>query len=417
MKNDQAKNRYLFPLTIVGGLFFILGFITWLNSMLIPFLKLSCELNNFQAFLVTSAFYISYTLMALPASYVLEKTGFKLGMSIALWVMALGALIFIPAAYSRSYQFFLSGVFVLGSGMALLQTAVNPYVTILGPMESAAKRISIMGIANKVAGTLAPLVLAYFVVYNNDEQLIQSLQELPLPEKAFQLDIIAERVITPYAGMSVVLLLLGAAIYFVKLPQPYFEEVQKQGSQSEKSIFQFPHLWLGVLALFAYVGAEVVAGDTIIQYALMKGWPIEEAKVLTSITLSFMLIGYLAGIIFIPKFISQEKALTVSAILGLILSAGIIFLPINYSIWTISFLGIANALVWPAIWPLALKDLGALTAKGSALLIMAISGGAILPLIWGRIADKVDAQNAYWVLIPAYFLILYYSTKGYKLRT
>jgi len=413
--NQYLSKNNLFSLSIIGTMFFILGFITWLNGMLIPHLKTVCELTNFQALFVTFSFYISYTIMALPSSWILEKIGFKNGISIALWVMSLGALVFIPAATSRTYIFFLTGLFILGSGMALLQTAINPYITILGPIESAAQRISIMGIANKIAGAIAPLALAFFIIKYGDDSMIASLDSLSKTVKEIKLNELAQRIINPYIFMAIVLFLIGIALKFIKLPNINTENNESSNAENEKnSIFQFPHLLLGVVTLFLYVGIEVIAGDTIIRYGQSIGISLENAKSFTSYTMIAMLGGYVLGIILIPKILSQHKALQYSAILGIIFSLAAIFTNGFTSVFFIAILGLANALVWPAVWPLAIHGLGKFINKGSALLIMAISGGALLPLVWGKISDISNSQNAYWVMIPAYLFILYYAVKGYK---
>lgn len=407
------------PIFIIGILFFILGFITWLNGILIPYLKTACELTDFQALFVAFAFYISYTIMALPSSWVLKKTGFKNGMTVGLWVMALGALVFIPAAYTRVYSFFLLGLFILGTGMAVLQTAVNPYITILGPIESAAKRISMMGIANKAAGALAPLILAYFVVKQGDDEAIKNLVNLSAEERTLFLDGLASRVVNPYIVMAIVLFLVGLGLKFSSLPEIDSENNEdiNDSSQDEKSsVWAYPYLVLGVITLFFYVGAEVIAGDTIIRYGQSLGIPMETAKMFTTYTMIAMLAGYLIGIVLIPRFISQHKALQASAILGIVFSTAALFTDGFISVLFIALLGLANALVWPAVWPLAIKGLGKHIKTGSAMLIMAISGGAILPLAWGKMSDLYDSQTAYFVLIPAYLVILFYSTYGHKLK-
>ncbi len=401
---------------IIGALFFIFGFVTWLNSVLIPYLKIACELNNFQSYFVVTAFYISYLVMALPSAWVLEKTGYKKGMSLGLLVMAAGAVIFIPAAYSRTYELFLLGLFVQGTGLALLQTAANPYVVVLGPTESAAKRISIMGICNKVAGVLAPIVLGA-ILFTSGDNLIDTVEMLQGAEKAAALDELAQRVVNPYLVMTAVLILLGALVYFSSLPDvdadAEDEELAKT-NLNKKSIFQFPHLFLGTFALFLYVGVEVIAGDTIISYANeAHGIPLSEAKFFASFTLGAMIVGYVIGIFTIPKYISQEKALKVSAILGLVFGVAAIYGNALISVSAIALLGLANALVWPAIWPMALAGLGRFTKVGSSFLIMAIAGGAILPPLYGYFADW-DPQQAYWILIPSYLYILYFATIGYK---
>lgn len=414
----QKRRTYIISITIIGILFFIFGFVTWLNGILIPYLQIACELTTFQALYVAFAFYISYTVMALPSSWVLKKTGFKNGMMVGLFVMAVGTLLFIPAAITRTYAIFLIGLFIMGTGLAVLQTASNPYITIIGPIESAAKRISIMGICNKVAGAIAPLILAYFIL-NDGDAFVESLKTMDETAKIAALDGLATRVIAPYIVMTLILVVLGFMIRYSPLPEIEDEpEVNiDEAVSSKKNIFQFPHLILGVIALFLYVGAEVIAGDTIIRYGMSLGIPISTAKAFTSYTLAAMMVGYILGILFIPKIISQRTALIISAVLGIVFSIAAIYTSPIISVSLIALLGFANALVWPAIWPLALHNLGRFIKTGSALLIMAIAGGAILPLAWGKLADIYSSQLAYWVLIPCYLFILYFATKGYKLKS
>lgn len=407
------------PMLIIGTLFFIFGFVTWLNGILIPYFKISCELTDFEATLVAFAFYISYTVMALPASWVLKKTGFHRGMTVGLLVMAVGTLLFVPAALTRTYWVFLSGLFVMGAGLAVLQTAANPYITIIGPRESAARRISIMGICNKVAGALAPLLLAYYILNDGDE-FVKSLEGLDAVARSAALDTLAHRAINPYLVMTAILALLGIAIRYAPLPDVETEdddEVANGDVDKKSSIFQFPQLILGAVALFFYVGVEVIAGDTIIRYGISQGFAISVAKAFTSYTLVAMIVGYLAGIVLIPKVISQRVALIASAVLGIVLSLFVVAGGSVNSIMALALLGLANALVWPAIWPLAIHGLGSFIKTGSAILIMAIAGGAILPLVWGYLSDVYSPQVAYSILIPSYFVILFYAIKGYKLRS
>lgn len=403
---------------IIGALFFIFGFVTWLNSVLIPYLKVACELTTFESYLVVSAFYISYLVMAIPSAWVLKVTGFKNGMSGGLVVMAVGAIIFIPAALTRTYTLFLLGLFIQGTGLALLQTAANPYITILGPIESAAKRISIMGICNKVAGAIAPLALGAVVLQNLDG-VVAKLATLNEAQRALKLDELATRVITPYIIMTVVLIILGVIIYFSSLPDidtnDESEEVAAANS-NKTSIFQFPHLLLGTLAMFLYLGVEVIAGDTAISYALSMGIDAGTAKLFTTYTLTTMIVGYLIGIVVIPKYISQEKALKISAILGIVLALCAIFTSGFISVMFISLLGLANALVFPAIWPLALDGLGKFTKIGSSFLIMALAGGAVIPLAYGALAGMFNPTQAYWIVIPCYLFVWYFAVSGHKKR-
>ncbi|MBU1013689.1 MAG: sugar MFS transporter [Bacteroidetes bacterium] len=411
----QNKNSYVLSISIIGALFFIFGFVTWLNATLIPYLKIACELStDAEAYLVTSAFYISYFVMALPSSWVLKKIGFKNGMSLGLFVMAIGSLVFIPAALSRTYGLFLTGLFIQGTGLSILQTAANPYVTILGPIESAAKRISIMGIANKVAGIISPLILGV-IVLDGIDNLVENLKVMTLSEKAIELDQLAERVILPYIIMAIVLVVLSILLKFIALPDINEEEEVKDITRKKESIFQHTYLWLGVLALFLYVGAEVIAVDTLIGYGKFLGFDFSTAKFFASFTLGGMVFGYILGILLIPKYLKQEKALKYSAILGVLFSIAAILSSGYISVTAIALLGFANAIMWPAIWPLAIAGLGKYTKIGSAFLIMAIAGGAILTLLYGTLSDMpaIGAQKAYLLLIPCYLFILYFATKGH----
>lgn len=412
---SKSTNR---SIVIIGILFFIFGFVTWLNSVLIPYLKIACELNNFESYLVAFAFYISYLVMAIPSSRVLKVTGFKNGMSVGLLVMAVGTIIFIPAAMSRTYFLFLFGLFVQGTGLAILQTAANPYITILGPIESAAKRISIMGICNKVAGVIAPIVLGAIALKDADE-ILARLDSITVAQKAQELDELSARVITPYIIMTVVLIGLAILIYYSALPEIETDSEDEKVAAANKtktSIMQFPHLLLGTLAMFLYVGVEVIAGDTVISYGAAQGVEFETAKFFTSITLGAMIVGYLIGIVAIPKYITQQKALTISGILGIILGIAAILTDGVVSVLCVSLLGLANALVFPAIWPLAIDGLGRFTKIGSSFLIMALAGGAIIPLLYGLLADNLDPKTAYIVVIPCYMYIWFFAAKGHKIR-
>lgn len=385
------------PLIMIGILFFVFGFVTWVNSVLIAFFKDAFQLNNFQSLLVTSAFFISYFVMAIPSSWVLAKTGFKNGMSFGLLAMAVGTLLFIPAAKAENYALFLLGLFVIGTGLALLQTASNPYVTILGPSESAAQRISVMGICNKVAGILSQVIFGGLL--------------LSSAAGAAKL----ETVIMPYGIMTAILVALALWVRFSTLPEVEAEETEEEKSATKSSVWEYPNLVLGLIAFFLYVGVEVMAGDTIINYGVSKGFSMDIAKSFTSYTLYGMLAGYIVGIFFIPKYLSQSKALNYSAILGIVFSVGAVALDGYLSVLCIALLGLANALMWPAMWPLAIQGLGKFTKIGSALIIMMISGGALIPLVYGSIADSLgDTQLAYAIMVPCYLFILYYATIGHK---
>ncbi|MET3128922.1 glucose/galactose transporter [Arcicella rosea] len=412
----MTKSKSFFsPIVIIGMLFFIFGFITWLNGTLIPFLKIACELEYAQALLVTFAFYIAYVFLAIPSSMILTKVGFKNGMAWGLVVMAIGAIIFVPAAQSRSFVLFLTGLFIQGAGISLLQTASNPYISILGPIESAAQRISIMGVCNKIAGALSPLILGAIILDGADDIETQLKTSLAA-EKEVLLNELAGRVIVPYIVMAIALVLLAFLIYKSSLPEidtskDENETVQETG---EKSVLQHANLVFGILAIFCCVGVEVIAGDTIGQYGSSLGISLDVSKNFTSLTLIAMLVGYFVGIVAIPKFISQNKALMYCGIIGSIFTLGIVFTAGFTSVAFVAMLGLANALMWPAIFPLAIKGLGKKTEFGSALLIMGIGGGAILPYFYGKLAESFGIQEAYLILIPCYLYILFFATIGHR---
>ena len=433
----------MLSITIIGALFFIFGFVTWLNGTLIPFLQTACELTPFEASLVTLAFYIAYFVMALPSSFLLKKTGYKNGMSLGLVVMSIGALIFIPAAYSRMFGIFLTGLFIMGTGLALLQTASNPYITIIGPRESAAARISIMGICNKMAGFISPLILTALVMHGMEKFRGENLNLLDEIAKANSLNELASRLVVPYLVIAISLILLAILIKLSPLPDTIDVEDDKDESlrsfiKQIPAALKIPHLLLGVIALFAYVGVEVMAGDSISQFG--RNLNLSYASKLTSFTMAFMVIGYLIGIITIPKFISQSMVLRASAILGAIFAIGAIYSDPNSNLYFstifgwlnsssivqipllpdpvffIALLGLANALMWPAIWPLVLQDLGRFTKIASALLIMGIAGGALIPPTYIKLSMAIGYQNALWIMVPIYLFILYYAIFGYRLR-
>lgn len=401
----KPTTSYWGPLAIIGALFFIFGFVTWVNSVLIAFFKDAFQLTTVSSNLVAFAFFISYTFMAIPSSWVLRRTGFKNGMSVGLLTMAVGTLIFVPAARSASYGVFLVGLFLIGIGLTVLQTASNPYATILGPRESAAQRISFLGICNKLAGILSQYVIGGLLL--TGATAAAGTASL-------------ERVVTPYLILTGVLVLLAVMIRFSSLPEVSEEQDDDTGSAvatTRTSVFQFPNLVLGVAALFCYVGAEVITGDTIINYGKAIGYGNDEAKFFTTYTLFGMLAGYVLGIVCIPRFISQQTALKWGAIIAIVLSLAAVLTDGFTSVLCIALIGFANAPVWPAVWPLALDRLGKFTKIGSALLIMGISGGALLPLLHGYLTDTVSPKYAYALLLPLYLFILYYALSGHKKRS
>ncbi len=426
--SSLTGGKYFISILIIGLLFFIFGFVSWVNAILIPYFRIACELTHFQSYLVTFAFYISYFVMSVPSSYLLKKVGFKKGMMMGFWAMALGAFIFVPAALLRAYELFLLGLFTIGAGLAVLQTAANPYITILGPKERAAQRISVMGIFNKGAGILAPLLFAAVVLKATDTGLFKELGTMNEAARNAALDELIRRVILPYACVGTVLALLGLFVRYSPLPEINTEKesVEVASANSGKtSLLQFPHLILGAIAIFLHVGTQVIAIDTIIGYANSMQLSLLEAKVFPSYTLFATICGYVLGIICIPKFISQVNALKVCTVLGAFLTLLIVYATgrvtfldhsTDVSIWFVVLLGLANSLVWAGIWPLALDGLGRFTKLAASVMIMGLCGNAIMPLFYGYLADLYNVRDAYWVLFPCYLYLVFYAFHGYRIR-
>ncbi len=401
----------------IGVLFFIFGFVTWLNGPLITFVKLAFALDDVGAFLVPMAFYLSYFFLALPASAVLRVTGMKRGMALGLLVMALGAVLFGHFTTARVYSGTLGGLFVIGAGLSLLQTASNPYISIVGPIESAAQRIAFMGLCNKFAGLLAPIVFGALVLRDLDD-FDARVKSAPTPAaREALLDAFAGQVHLPYMIMAALLAMLAFWIARSGLPdiQPEAVNDEHEIGREQGSIWSFPHLWLGVICLFLYVGVEVLAADAIGVYGEGFKLPLDATRLFTSYTLAAMLIGYLAGLVLIPRYVSQERYLAFSGALGIALALGAYMTSGYVSVGFIAALGFANAMMWAAIFPLAIHGLGRHTATGSALLIMAIAGGALLPYLYAHLKQVIDFQLAYLVIaVPSYLFIAWYGARGYR---
>jgi len=436
----SSTQSNLGPLAIIGALFFIFGFVTWQNGALVPYLQMVCQLSETEALMVAITFYFAFTLVALPSAMVLEKIGYKNGIVVGLLVLVIGFLVYIPAAKTQTFGLFLVAQFIIGSGLTLLQTAANPYVVKVGPVESASVRIMFMGLMNKGAGVIVPIVFTAVVLGDFSGVNATSLAAMAESERLATIDALANGLINPYIGMAVIFTLLAGIMKKIPLPEldldhdDQGEDATHDETGKEKtSIMQFPSLILGALTIFVYVGAEVIAGDTIGLFASNLG--VANATTLTSYTMAFMLIGYALGIVLIPRIMSQEFALKASALTGIIFSLFVVFsdtgsIAVSEVLWgwmgiptlpdTITFialLGFSNAVVWPAVWPLALEGLGRFTSKGSALLIMGISGGALLPLVYGLLSESINGQSAYWMMLPIYSFILFYAIKGHKIKS
>lgn len=424
LTQTQTAKSNTVPMVIVAALFFILGFATWLNGSLMPYLKQILQLTPFQASLILFSFYIAVTFTALPSAWVIRKVGYKTGMALGMATMMVAGLLFIPAAKTQVFGLFLFAQLVMGTGQTLLQTAVNPYVVRIGPEASAAARVSIMGILNKGAGVIAPLVFNALILASFTGLVGTELSQEKINE-------MADGLVLPYLGMAIFIGVLALAVKLSPLPELEKEEgdsdSETKGNLS--AALAHPNLSLGVIALFFYVAVEVIAADTIGAFALSLG--VENYAIMTSYTMAFMVLGYVLGIALIPRVISQQTALAVSAVLGCILTVVIVLSDAQSNVLAMSLFGIdlpdtllfialtglANAIVWPAVWPLALSGMGKLTSTGSALLVMGIAGGAFGPLFWGLASGtSVGQQGAYIVMLPCYLFILFYAVKGHKLR-
>ncbi len=423
---DTPKSSSMLPMAIVAVLFFILGFATWLNGSLMPYLSQILKLTPFQGSLILFSFYIAVTFTALPSAVLIKKVGYKNGMAMGMGLMMIAGLLFIPAAMSQVFPLFLLAQLVMGAGQTLLQTAVNPYVVRLGPEETAAVRISIMGILNKGAGVISPLVFTALILSNFTDTVGTELSQQ-------QVDDMANGLILPYLGMALFIGLLAFAVKKSPLPELITDDAEQTSSNSEiRETLSHPNLVFGAIAIFLYVAVEVIAGDTIGTFALSLG--VANYSVMTSYTMIFMVFGYILGILLIPKFITQQTALTLSAVLGIAITlcillidaqsfiiANALLIPLGGAnlpdvLLLIAFLGLANAIVWPAVFPLALSGLGKLTSTGSALLVMGIAGGAFGPVLWGLLSGFTSLQTGYSVLLPCYIFILFYAVKGHKMK-
>jgi glucose/galactose transporter len=414
---DLGARTQLVATGLIGALFFIFGFVTWLNGPLITFVRLAFTLDDVSAFLVPMVFYMSYFFLALPAAAILRRTGMKKGMAVGLLIMAVGAAVFGEFATMRIFAGALTGLFVIGAGLALLQTAVNPYVSIVGPIESAAQRIAVMGICNKVAGMLAPIVIGALVLRGVGEIDARVTAAPTAAAKAIILNDFAAKIHTPYLVMAGLLALLAWVVLRSPLPEISGSASEEPAARGDgRTIFSFPHLWLGVVCLFVYVGVEVMASDAIGPYGRAFGLPLDQTAFFTSFTLFGMLVGYVAGLIVIPRFISQERYLALSAILGLIL-VGAAYLTTGYvSVGFVAALGIANAMMWPAIFPLGIQGLGRHTETGSAIMIMGICGGAVLPQLFAVMKAHFAFQLVFLIVMaPAYLYILVFAVLSVRL--
>jgi len=400
---STTKRSLAVPLLIVGSMNGILGFALGVNAFFIPFVKQAFHVTTSMSYMIMVATFSAYLVFGGFTGPILKKAGYKGGMVIALLLMSIGFLMIVPSAKMVSFPLFLAALFVNGIGQALLTGAYSTYVSIIGNPDSAAARISIMGICAKVFYAIASFILAIFMDLAN---------------------VRIDDTITPFYVIAAILFIMGIVYYYSPLPEVKVagEEPVKQlddnhtvCANSKTSIWQYPHLLMGVLAIFFTVGVEYMALGTINDYAQNLGLSNPQNYVwLVSIA---MIIGYVIGILFIPKYLSQINALVASTVLGMVITLIIFVIPGSGSIFLIPALGLANALLWPAVWPLAIADLGKFTKTGSSLLVTGIIGAGIVSLIFGFMAGKFGYQPAYLVALPGYIYILYFALWGSKIRT
>lgn len=397
------KNNYLFPLAIIGLFFFSIGFALGINSYLMPVLKNAMHISGAASSLLLAATFIPFLLFGIPATHCIRLIGYKRTMALSFAIFAVAFALFILAAKQNSLTWFLIASFVSGAANAVLQASVNPYVTILGPLDSAARRISCMGISNKLAWPVTTLFITLVIGKGIGDTQLSDLY-------------------LPFTIIIAIFLLLGVVALLAPLPdvkaagedESDTTTTSNSYADGKTSILQFPHLLLGCLALFLYVGVETISLATATGYAQSLGLEGDNYGFIPSVG---MIVGYVCGVIFIPRYLSQAAAMRICAIIALVGSIAVAVVPNPvFSVCCIFLMALGCSLMWPALWPLAMADLGKFTKAGSSLLTMAIAGGAVMPWVQGLVQDAFSYQTSYWVSVPCFLFILYYGLAGYKVR-
>ncbi|NML16059.1 L-fucose:H+ symporter permease [Azohydromonas caseinilytica] len=419
---SRAQGDYTMPLVVLTSLFFMWGFITALNDILIPHLRAVFTLSYVQAMLIQFCFFAAYLIVSFPAGYVVEKLGYKRGIIVGLVVAGLGCLLFYPAAGRASYALFLGALFILASGITLLQVAANPYVTVLGRPETASARLNLTQAFNSLGTTLAPFFGSMLILAVAARPVADAATLSPA-ERAAQAAAEASAVQGPYIGLAVVLFLIAVVIALSRLPaieaaeQP--AELPPDTAQAvyhtHDSVWQYRHLVLGALGIFVYVGAEVSIGSFLVNFMAdpgVAGLPEETAAKYLSLYWGGAMVGRFIGAALLKKVRPGHLlAFNALVVVGLLVLAMLV--SGKAAMWAMLAIGLFNSIMFPTIFSLAIEGLGKHTGEGSGVVCMAIVGGAIVPVIMGFFADRIGLLHAFFVPALCYLYIAYYGLKGH----
>jgi MFS transporter, FHS family, L-fucose permease len=398
----EASGSYVLPMVLMVALYFSIGFITALNDILVPAFKDIFHLTNAVALLVQSCFFGAYFVMSIPSGFIVGRIGYKPSMIVALCTVAAGLLVFVPASAAISYPAFLLALFIMGSGFALLQVAINPYVSVLGAPERGAWRINICGIFNSSATTIAPKVGAFFIFIAAGATTAQLARSVRMPYVII-------------AGFTLTMALITA---FVPLPSLIETGSPKATTKSDGSAWSFSHLRFGALAIFSSVGSEVAIGSILITFLgqpSMGGYTHAAAATFVSFYWGGAMAGRIIGSVALLKVKAQHALLFVASIAALMVLITI-FGHGPIAKWAIVSCGLFNSVMWPCIFPLAVRGLGKFTSQGSGILITMVVGGAIVPVLQGLLADKLGYQTSFVMVLLCYAYLLYFALNGYKIR-
>lgn len=406
----MKKNH--FAVVLIISLFFLWGFALNLNPILIPHLKKACQLTDTQSAFIDSASYIAYFLLAIPAGKFMKRFGYKGGIVLGLLLFAIGSFLFYPAAHTRSYVFFLGALFIIASGLTFLETAANPYITVLGDPEGATQRINFAQSFNGLAATLAPFLGGMFILSGNS--LDAETQAAMTPEQVNNyLATEADAVKLPFIIIGLVVLLV--AVFLMRTPLPEIQE-KEEDEAGKVSLWKQKNLVMGVIAQFFYVGAQVCVSSFFIRFSSHVAGIAEKSAALF---LSGALLGFMAGRFigtFLMKFISPPKLLAVYSVINVFLVIAAIVLAGKAAVYALIGVEFFMSIMFPTIFSLGIRGLGSKVKEGSSYLIMAIVGGAIFPVIMGRVSDSTDIQTAYIVPAVCFCVIFYFALSNLKIK-